>query len=232
MYGAEGMSFAQRFGNMLAYTAISTLLRFAYEHPYRELMLEQGLDPDQRPESLLQLIPDTPGIGEIELSAPQFKFVGALTPKEPQPLSEAFEAQTQSADGVVLVTFGTWTLLPSKQQGVVARGLRDGLARLPTRMQVIWKTNTSDPRQVDPIRQAAPSWDVVGWMPQNDLLAHPKVRLIITHGGYNSIAEIAHYGVPAVVIPLVVCAHVHPPHLDRGMDRGLDRGLHRGLGRE
>uniref|UniRef100_A0A915C665 UDP-glucuronosyltransferase n=3 Tax=Parascaris TaxID=6254 RepID=A0A915C665_PARUN len=40
------------------------------------------------------------------------------------------------------------------------------------------------------------------WLPQNDLLHHPKTRLMITHGGYNSVQEAIHAGVPLIALAL------------------------------
>lgn len=40
------------------------------------------------------------------------------------------------------------------------------------------------------------------WLPQKDLLAQPKVKALITHGGYNSLIEAIHWGVPLVLMPL------------------------------
>ncbi|PAV73285.1 hypothetical protein WR25_14343 [Diploscapter pachys] len=40
------------------------------------------------------------------------------------------------------------------------------------------------------------------WIPQTDLLLQPKTKLLITHGGYNSLQEAISTAVPVVAIPL------------------------------
>ena len=40
------------------------------------------------------------------------------------------------------------------------------------------------------------------WLPQNDLMTHPKLKLFITHGGLNGQNEAAYHGVPMLVLAI------------------------------
>ncbi|KIH59463.1 hypothetical protein ANCDUO_10300, partial [Ancylostoma duodenale] len=40
------------------------------------------------------------------------------------------------------------------------------------------------------------------WLPQTDLLNHPKTKAFITHAGYNSVQEAIHAGIPMVCLAL------------------------------
>jgi glucuronosyltransferase len=40
------------------------------------------------------------------------------------------------------------------------------------------------------------------WVPQDDVLAHNKLRLFISHCGLGSVAEAMYHGVPIVAMPI------------------------------
>ena len=43
----------------------------------------------------------------------------------------------------------------------------------------------------------------VDWAPQNDVLAHPAVKLFVTQSGINSLYEAAYNAVPMVSVPII-----------------------------
>ena len=42
---------------------------------------------------------------------------------------------------------------------------------------------------------------LMSWLPQNDILGHPKTRLFIGHAGINGILESTYHGVPMILAP-------------------------------
>ncbi|CAO4387964.1 unnamed protein product [Caenorhabditis nigoni] len=44
--------------------------------------------------------------------------------------------------------------------------------------------------------------DLVEWLPQVDLLAHPRLKLFVMHGGINGLVETALQAVPTVIVPI------------------------------
>jgi glucuronosyltransferase len=81
-------------------------------------------------------------------------------------------------------------------------------AKIP--QTVIWRLegDTSEARKVPNIR-------IADWLPQKDLLGHPKVKAFITHGGYNSLTEATYLGVPLIMFPLFGDQHANVKRVER-----------------
>jgi len=63
------------------------------------------------------------------------------------------------------------------------------------------------------------------WLPQNDILAHPSVKLFITHCGTNGQFEALYHGVTMIGFPLLLDQHHNSKRLDyKGY--GLTMDLH------
>ncbi|XP_006775263.1 PREDICTED: UDP-glucuronosyltransferase 2B31-like [Myotis davidii] len=64
--------------------------------------------------------------------------------------------------------------------------------------RVLWRFEGKKPDTL------GPNTRLYKWIPQNDLLGHPKTKAFITHGGTNGIYEAIYHGIPMVGIPMFV----------------------------
>ncbi|XP_066278641.1 UDP-glucuronosyltransferase 2C1-like [Branchiostoma lanceolatum] len=103
------------------------------------------------------------------------------------------EAFVQSAgdDGVIVVSFGSMTKTMSVERREVFAA-----AFVRLRQKVVWRYVGEKPTGL------GNNTKLLDWLPQNDLLAHPKTRAFITHAGANGMYEALHHGVPMVCLPL------------------------------
>lgn len=63
------------------------------------------------------------------------------------------------------------------------------------KQKIVWKFETDLPNKPDNV--------IVGkWLPQNDILAHPNVKVFISHCGKGGVTEAKYHGVPVLGIPL------------------------------
>ncbi|XP_026304574.1 UDP-glucuronosyltransferase 2B18 isoform X6 [Piliocolobus tephrosceles] len=124
---------------------------------------------------------------------PNVDFVGGLHCKPAKPLPKEMEEFVQSSgeNGVVVFTLGSMvTNMKEERANVIA----SALAQIP--QKVLWRFDGNKPDTL------GLNTRLYKWIPQNDLLGHPKTRAFITHGGANGIYEAIYHGVPMVGIPL------------------------------
>ncbi|XP_055967184.1 UDP-glucuronosyltransferase 2B31-like [Sorex fumeus] len=124
---------------------------------------------------------------------PNFEFVGGLHCKPAKPLPKEMEEFVQSSgeNGIVVFTLGSMVSnIPEEKANAIA----SALARIP--QKVLWRFDGKKPDTL------GANTRLYKWIPQNDLLGHPKTKAFITHGGTNGIYEAIYHGVPMVGIPL------------------------------
>ncbi|KAL0979831.1 hypothetical protein UPYG_G00190370 [Umbra pygmaea] len=123
--------------------------------------------------------------------------VGGLLSKPANTLSQELEEfiSVWGESGFVVVTLGS--MLSSVPLEDLLVEMNAGFARIC--QGVVWRYHPQRwPSHLDP----APNVKLMEWLPQNDLLGHPKARLLVTHGGQNSILQAVYHGVPVLGIPL------------------------------
>ncbi|XP_040351238.1 UDP-glucuronosyltransferase 3A2-like [Herpailurus yagouaroundi] len=129
---------------------------------------------------------------------PNTVYVGGLMARPVKPVPQEFEnfISKFGDSGFVLVALGS--IVSTYQSQEVLMEMNSAFAHLS--QGVIWKCKPSKwPKDV----KLAANVKIVDWLPQNDLLAHPRIRLFVTHGGMNSIMEAIQHGVPMVAIPVL-----------------------------
>lgn len=125
---------------------------------------------------------------------PNIVYIGGFQCKPSKPLPADLEEFVKGSGeyGVVIMSLGTLVkALPSEITSEIAAGF----AQLPQR--VIWRHVGERPQNL------GNNTLLVKWLPQNDLLGHPKTRAFVAHGGTNGIYESIYHGVPVVGIPLL-----------------------------
>ncbi|KAM4612198.1 UDP-glucuronosyltransferase 2A2-like [Polymixia lowei] len=125
---------------------------------------------------------------------PNMVYIGGFQCSTAQPLPDELEAFMQSSgeQGVVVMSLGTLVSgLPREMTEVIAAAF----AQLP--QKVVWRYLGQRPASL------GNNTLLLDWLPQNDLLGHPKTRAFVAHGGTNGLYEAIYHGVPVLGLPLL-----------------------------
>ncbi|XP_034641478.1 UDP-glucuronosyltransferase 1-8-like isoform X5 [Trachemys scripta elegans] len=124
---------------------------------------------------------------------PNMVFIGGINCGERKALHEEFESIVNASGehGFVVFSLGSMVSeIPMKK----AKQIAEAFGTIP--QTVLWRYTGETPPNL------ANNTKLIKWLPQNDLLAHPKARAFITHGGSHGIYEGICNGVPMVLMPL------------------------------
>ncbi|KAJ8980272.1 hypothetical protein NQ317_005130 [Molorchus minor] len=130
---------------------------------------------------LLPLVPNMIEIGGYHVKPPK---------KLPKDLQEYLDS---AKEGVVYFSMGS--NLKSKDMPPERKDMFLNIFR-KLKQKVLWKFEDENlPGQPTNVK-------IEKWLPQQDILAHPNVKVFITHGGLLSTTETVYHGVPILAIPV------------------------------
>ncbi|MBN3280781.1 UDB20 glucuronosyltransferase, partial [Polyodon spathula] len=125
---------------------------------------------------------------------PNIVYIGGFQCRPAKPLPQDLEEFMESSGehGVIVMSLGTIVnSLPSELTDKIAYAF----SQLP--QKVIWRHLGERPSSL------GNNTLLVKWLPQNDLLGHPKTKAFVSHGGTNGVYEAIYHSVPIVGLPLI-----------------------------
>uniref|UniRef100_A0A4W4HGL0 UDP-glucuronosyltransferase n=1 Tax=Electrophorus electricus TaxID=8005 RepID=A0A4W4HGL0_ELEEL len=193
----DRMSFVERVYNLVLYVfynvAFQSLAMGSLNKYYSEILGKPTTLCDTMGKADIWLIKSYWDFEYSRPFLPNFKFVGGLHCKPAKPLPKELEDFVQSSgdDGIVVFSLGSMLKNLTKER---TNTITSALRQIP--QKVLWKYTGEKPDIL------APNTRLYEWIPQNDLLGHPKTKAFITHGGINGLYEAIYHGVPMVGLPL------------------------------
>ncbi|KAJ6639593.1 UDP-glycosyltransferase UGT5 [Pseudolycoriella hygida] len=121
------------------------------------------------------------------------EFSGMHIKRQPDPLPENIKQWLDTAtDGAILFSMGS--NIRSSQLSVEKR---DALLRTfaKIKQKILWKFEEDLPNKPANVM-------ISKWLPQDDVLAHPNMKLFISHCGKGGLSEAKYHGVPVLGIPI------------------------------
>ncbi|KAJ9601569.1 hypothetical protein L9F63_000312, partial [Diploptera punctata] len=196
------MTFSQRFWNVV--TAYFYRIVRTYDHmPTMDSLVRKYYNFSE----------ELPPLWEVELEVTSLSFfnthfcisyprpllpnainIGGMHLKPPKKLPQDIQTYLDEAKhGVVYFSMGS-VLSSAYFPEPIKKAFLEAFSKL--KENVLWKFEAESlPGKPENVK-------IGKWLPQSDILAHPNIKLFITHGGLLSIIEAIDRGVPVIGIPI------------------------------
>ncbi|XP_066524186.1 UDP glucuronosyltransferase 5 family, polypeptide A1 [Hoplias malabaricus] len=208
----DKMTFFQRVKNVLCYTFTLFQVKM-FVGPHYNAFCQKYFGPDVDYFSLFQnadiwLMRNDFTFEFPRPTLPNVVYMGGFQCKPSKPLPSQLEEFVQSSGehGVIIMSLGT---IISQLPLDISEEIAAAFAQLP--QKVIWRYTGPRPAAL------GNNTLLVDWMPQNDLLGHPKTKVFVAHGGTNGVQEAIYHGVPLLGLPLIFD---QPDNLSRMWKKG------------
>ncbi|XP_006824685.2 UDP-glucuronosyltransferase 2B20-like, partial [Saccoglossus kowalevskii] len=195
---SDEMTFPQRLGNTFAYLASAAMFEFLLLKPFKSIQQRHNIRPELSYRSLcrnseLVLFCSDFAFDYPRPMMPHAIYIGSLTARTPDPLSQEWTEFVESAvEGIVVFTLGSQANIGEDLEK--ATKFVKAFARLP--QKVIMKYEGNPPNGL------GENTKLSSWIPQNDLLGHPNTKAFISHGGINGVNEAIYHAVPFIGMAL------------------------------
>src|SRR6218665_373288 len=197
----DDITLTHRLSNLLSYVAIDAIL--ASYAPDNHPLLERYAPEFKSWNNLLRqselfLVGRDHHLGAPIPSMPNYISVAGLTTAKPKKLPKELEDVANESDGIILLSFGSAAYYFPEE--VIVKFL-EAFSKLNQTVFVKFfvPEGVKIPKNVK----------VSSWLPQNDILGHPKTKLFITHCGINGLHEALYNGVPMIGFPLFAEQHMN-----------------------
>ncbi|XP_063921673.1 UDP-glycosyltransferase UGT5-like [Zophobas morio] len=192
------MTFLERLTN--SFTHLYTQVCFNwYVYPKHSKLMKKYIpgeyDFDQVIHNIsIVLLNSHPSINQPVPLVPNMIEIGGFHIKPPKQLPQDLQEYLDNApNGVIYFSMGS-----NLKSAELPLEKRDAFLKTFAKLKqkVIWKWEEDVlPGKPDNVKLGK-------WLPQSSILAHPNIRLFITHGGLLSTTETVYHGVPVLAIPI------------------------------
>ncbi|XP_066259822.1 UDP-glycosyltransferase UGT5-like isoform X2 [Euwallacea similis] len=193
----ETLSFIDRLQNLFFYILVG-FMRSYYLLPKQNELLQTLYPNSPSVYELLDrvelvLLNSHISTNEAVHLVPNMVEIGGYFVDSPKPLPNNLQNFMDEAnEGVIYFSLGSHVkskdMAPERKQMFL-----NIFGRL--KEKVIWKFEEDLPNKPENVL-------IQKWCPQQDILAHPNIKLFITHGGLLSTTETIYHGVPILAIPV------------------------------
>lgn len=195
---SDHMTFFERFKNTL-FALFMEFARSNFVQPTQNKLLQEYFPNPPNLNNVLYnvslvLLNSHPSYSQPKPKVPAMVEIGGYHIDPPKKLPEDLQQYLDDAtEGVVYFSMGSYlqsAKMPEHERNIFIRALSK------LKQKVLWKYED------DVLPEQPKNVKIAKWFPQNDILAHPNVKLFITHGGLLSTTETVYHGKPILAIPI------------------------------
>lgn len=195
------LTFAERWKSLKYYLKLKFISKHKFDSMFQAIVVKHfprvTASLDKMKERIQLLMTNTnPTMGFIRPLLPNTIQLGFMHIEPPKPLPSGFLKTflDNSKNGVIYMSLGS---------NVQSKDLSPEFLEIFLKVfgslsyDVLWKFEDDNlPNKPDNVM-------ISKWLPQSDLLAHPKIKVFITQGGQQSMEEAIDRSVPLIVIPFL-----------------------------